>query len=254
LIGPTLPQPLELHIEGDPLSRPYILMTQHLMEQCGAQVDIQDRTIRVKPGRYRSSKFVIERDWSAAAFWMSFALLSRRANLLLKDLKPDSIQGDRAAISFFEQFGLASTFEPEGLRLSKAKPNNFPDSWNFRNHPDLVQPAAFAIAGIGRSFTFQGLDNLRLKETDRVQAVLNELNKIGVPAKAEGNQLTILGNALTPPTVPFESYEDHRMVMAVAPLSMLFPEMMIEGPMVVSKSYPGFWKQVEKFVDVRPLR
>ncbi|MEQ9187407.1 MAG: 3-phosphoshikimate 1-carboxyvinyltransferase [Cryomorphaceae bacterium] len=254
LIGPTLPQPLTLQIDGDPLSRPYIIMTQHLMERCGAQVDVQENRIVVKPGRYRSSAFVIERDWSAAAFWMSFGVLSNRTNLLLAGLTQRSIQGDIAAIDLFRNFGIECTFEERGLRLTKSKTVSETIEWNFRNHPDLVQPAVFALAGLKRKFSLHGLDNLRLKETDRIQAITTELRKIGIHASVDANSLHLVGGDLNAPNEHFESYEDHRMVMALAPLSMLFPEMLIEGPMVVAKSYPGFWKQVEKFVDVRPIR
>lgn len=254
LIGPTLPQPLVINIEGDPLSRPYIIMTQTLMQRCGAQVEFDQNKIIVKPGRYRSSNFVIERDWSAAAFWMSFGALANRTNLLLNQLQPESIQGDIAAIELFSKLGIKSTFEEGGLRLTKQKLDKADHEWNFRNHPDLVQPAIFAAAGLQKAFTLHGLDNLRLKETDRIAAIEKELSKMGVDARTEGFSMHL--NASTPaqPNDYFESYDDHRMVMSVAPLSLLFSEIRIENPMVVTKSYPGFWKQVEKFVDVRPIR
>jgi len=254
LIGPTLPQPLVLDIQGDPLSRPYLHMTQHLMQQCGAQVEVTGNRITVKPGRYRSSTFIIERDWSAAAFWMSFGLLARRTNLLLKGLTPQSIQGDLAAVELFEQLGLSCTFEDGGLRIQHKENPNPVGEWNFRNYPDLVQPAAFALAGLQRSFTLNGLDNLRLKETDRIAAIQQELERIGIKTTVDGHSLTLPGTAPTQPESPLLSYNDHRMVMSMTPLSMLFNEFVIEGPMVVAKSYPGFWKQVEKFVDVRPQR
>ena len=254
LIGPTLPQPLVINIEGDPLSRPYIIMTQTLMQRCGAQVEFKNNQIIVKPGRYRSGNFVIERDWSAAAFWMSFAALANRTNLLLKDLQPESIQGDIAAIELFSKLGIKSTFEDGGLRLSKQKISLEEDSWNFRNHPDLVQPAIFAFAGLQKAFTLHGLDNLRLKETDRIAAIENELQRMGVHPKIEGYSMSLTPQPLVSPESFFESYDDHRMVMSIAPISLLFDEIRIENPMVVAKSYPGFWKQVEMFIDVRPIR
>ncbi len=254
LIGPTLPQPLEINIEGDPLSRPYILMTQSLMEQCGAQVSIEGNCIRIMPGRYRSSTFTIERDWSAAAFWMSFGLLARKTDVLLKGLSDESLQGDRAAVELFEALGLACSFEEGGLRLRKPEQVPSTSSWNFRNHPDLVQPAAFALAGAGKAFKLDGLDNLRLKETDRIQAISQELSKFKCSVSTSGNSMELSGSPLHQPHEPLSAYDDHRMVMAMAPLSMCFSELIIENPMVVAKSYPGFWKQVEKFVDVRAMR
>lgn len=254
LIGPTLPQPLEIQIEGDPLSRPYILMTQSLMEQCGAQVTIENSTIKIMPGRYRSSNFTIERDWSAAAFWMAFGVLARKTDVLLKDLTPNTLQGDQSAMQLFQNLGLQCEFEEGGLRLKKAGKPTLGSGWNFRNTPDLVQPAAFAAAALGVSFKLEGLDNLRLKETDRIEAILSELKKFDGRAEVIDNCMKIEPRKLVSPTTSLSAYNDHRMVMAMAPLSMCFPSITIEDPMVVAKSYPGFWKQVEKFVDVRPLR
>jgi len=254
LIGPTLPQPLTINIEGDPLSRPYIIMTQTLMQRCGAQVEFNKNQIVVKPGRYRSSNFTIERDWSAAAFWMSFGALANKTNLLLKDLRPESMQGDISAIELFSKLGIKSTFEEGGLRITKQKISPDTESWNFRNHPDLVQPAIFAAAGLQKAFTLNGLDNLRLKETDRIAAIENELQRMGVSARTEGYSMTLQPKQPIQPSSYFESYDDHRMVMSIAPMSLLFEEIRIENPMVVAKSYPEFWKQVEKFVDVRPVR
>jgi len=138
--------------------------------------------------------------------------------------------------------------------LSKQKISLEKDSWNFRNHPDLVQPAIFASAGLQKAFTLHGLDNLRLKETDRIAAIENELQRMGVKAKTEGYSMSLTPQPLVSPESFFESYDDHRMVMSIAPMSLLFDEIRIENPMVVAKSYPGFWKQVEKFIDVRPIR
>jgi 3-phosphoshikimate 1-carboxyvinyltransferase len=254
LIAPTLPQALKIKINGDPLSRPYILMTQNLMTRCGAQVDIDENVITVHPGRYRSKEFTIERDWSSAAFWMSFAALSRKSDIILRGLTSDSIQGDKSAIELYERLGLKCTFTERGLRVEKNGEAQKVESWNFRNHPDLVPPAAFAAAGMKQDFTMSGLDNLRLKETDRIAALENELHKIGVKTSTDGPIMNMSPSEPHTPETYFESYDDHRMVMAVAPMSMLFSEFKIENPMAVAKSYPGFWNQVEKFVDVRPTR
>jgi 3-phosphoshikimate 1-carboxyvinyltransferase len=157
-------------------------------------------------------------------------------------------------MDLFQNMGIDCTFEENGLRLTKSNRQNKVSEWNFRNHPDLVQPAVFALAGLKKEFTLHGLDNLRLKETDRIEAMMTELKKMGIHGDVKEHSLHLASGSPTAPEEPFLSYEDHRMVMAVAPMSMLFPEIHIEGPMAVAKSYPGFWKQVEKFVDVRPHR
>ncbi|MDP4763495.1 MAG: hypothetical protein NWQ55_04730, partial [Salibacteraceae bacterium] len=254
LIGPTLPQSLIIEIEGDPLSRPYILMTQALMQSCGAQVEINEQRIEIMPGRYRSKDYEIEQDWSAAAFWMAFAVAGRKVDFTLLNLKPKSIQGDQSCVELFEALGVSCEYTEKGLRIRKGEAENNSVEWNLRDHPDLVQPASIAAA-IGKiNLTMHGLDNLRLKETDRINAVETELKKIGISATVNGHSMTINAGEMTNPNQYFEAYDDHRMVMAIAPLSLVFDEIIIENPLVVSKSYPSFWKEVEKFVDVRPMR
>lgn len=254
LIGPTLPQPLRIKITGNPLSRPYISMTQSLMRSCGAQVELDAHEIVVMPGRYRSPGVEVERDWSSAAFWMAFAALSNKTELTLKGLSPNSIQGDANALEVFAAFGIKGEFNETGLIIRKSATPSENIEWNFRNHPDLVQPAMVAAAGLAMKGRFDGLDNLRLKETDRIAALCEELANIGVKAQVHGNSILLNGDHPSSPENYFKSYDDHRMVMSVASLSMRFPEILIENPMTVAKSYPGFWKQVERFVDVRPTR
>jgi 3-phosphoshikimate 1-carboxyvinyltransferase len=254
LIAPSLPQALTIEIEGDPLSRPYILMTQALMISCGAQVSVDEHCVKIMPGRYRSKDYEIEQDWSAAAFWMTFTAAANKASLTLLNLKPFSIQGDQACIELFQHLGVKSEYTEKGLLLTKIETEQQSVEWNLRDHPDLVQPASVAAAIAKINLTMHGLDNLRLKETDRLQAVENELKKIGIIATVEGHSMTINGGEMSTPDTFFEAYEDHRMVMCLAPLSLIFDEIIIENPLVVSKSYPGFWKEVEKYVDVRPMR
>jgi 3-phosphoshikimate 1-carboxyvinyltransferase len=254
LIAPTLPRPLIIDIQGDPLSRPYISMTKSLMEACGAQVTFEKNSVVIQPGRYRSKSYLVEFDWSSAAFWMGFAALSRNAKLLLQGLNANSIQGDKAAIDVFSKIGIKSTFNEDGLLIERTKLTLNDPVWNFRNHPDLVQPAAIALAGLKIPFQLLGLDNLSLKESDRIAALQSELEKIGAETKSTDKTMQIIGSELKDSTDLefFDAHSDHRMVMSVAALSMLYPEIVIRDPMVVAKSYPAFWSQVEKFVDVRP--
>lgn len=254
LIGPTLPQGLEIDIKGDPLSRPYILMTKSLMESCGAQVSFDQNIIFIRAGRYRSKAFVVEKDWSASAFWMSMAVLSKKSNLTLRGLTENSIQGDQRAIELFRLFGLDCSFNPEGLLIQKELTKIHHHEWNFRNYPDLVQPAAITAAGLGISFMFHGLDNLRLKESDRIEDLQTELAKMGVRSSVKNHSLTLESGTLSAFDESLEVHGDHRLAMSLAALSMKFPELIIHDPMVVAKSYPNFWKEVEKFVDVRPGR
>ncbi|HAW18718.1 MAG TPA: 3-phosphoshikimate 1-carboxyvinyltransferase [Flavobacteriales bacterium] len=254
LIAPTLPQPLHIDIEGDPLSRPYIGMTKSLMESCGAQLSFEGNQIVVQPGRYRSKAYTVEQDWSSAAFWMSFATLARKVNFTLLGLTENSIQGDRAATAIFEKLGLKFQFNETGLGITKSEEIQDSTEWNFRNHPDLVQPAVISAGAQGLKFSFHGLDNLRLKESDRIFALQSELKKAGIESEVNDHTLTLVGNKPATECEEFDAHSDHRMVMSVAALSMIYPVIKIHDPMVVAKSYPEFWKEVEKFVDVRPNR
>ncbi|GAB4383608.1 MAG: 3-phosphoshikimate 1-carboxyvinyltransferase [Salibacteraceae bacterium] len=252
LIGPVLPTPLHIAIEGRPLSRPYIVMTSELMRKCGAQVEMYNNRITILPGRYRASEVTIEYDWSAVGFWLSFVSLSRNATLHFPGLTNSKLQGDSSVTAYFAELGVHCEMTETGMKAERIAAQTKHHSWNFRDHPDLVQAVAFACAGLGHSAELCGLDNLRLKETDRIAAIIKELGRIGVEASSEGHKLIYSAPKILEPTTDFETYGDHRMAMSVAPLSLVFPEIGIKNPMVTDKSYPGFWREVEKFIDVKP--
>jgi 3-phosphoshikimate 1-carboxyvinyltransferase len=174
---------------------------------------------------------------------------------LLEGLSENSIQGDIECIEVFNALGVESKFVDGGLKISKKSIDSQRDLINFRNHPDLVQPAAIAAAALGLDLKLAGLDNLRLKESDRIQALQMELAKAGFKTSVEDHTLHLIGSAKSSiKPEHFAAHGDHRMAMSLASLAMVIPEIVIHDPMVVSKSYPSFWNQVEKFVDVRPGR
>lgn len=253
LIAPTLSQGLIISLEGNVLSRPYILMTAKLMEQCGAVVKVDKTTISIEPTGYRPTQIHIETDWSAAAFWLEAGALARKASFVLPGLAPNSLQGDAEVTEIFGELGLQFHFSKTGLEVTKQ------EDWqpegiftrNLSNHPDLVQPTAISCVALGQEAVLTGLDNLRLKETDRLKALQLEVWKLGGSLQVEEHTIRIKPTPLHAPEIPLEAHDDHRMAMGLAPLAFRFREITIANPMVVKKSYPTFWNECSKFFNVR---
>lgn len=256
LIAPALPGGLILKLEGAVVSRPYIEMTLSLMRQFGVQHTWQDNTITVLPQQYKPAPFRVEADWSAASYYYAMAALAPEADLLLSGLFAGSLQGDAVLAEMMRHFGVETTFEGNAARLRKQPGAVVPSvfEWDFIECPDLAQTLAVACAGLGVRGVFSGLETLRIKETDRIAALRAELAKTGValrirpahsaPASA-GPSFVVEGSADLASLPVFDTYEDHRMAMAFAPLALYAP-IGIREPAVVDKSYPAFWKDLEK--------
>lgn len=254
MLAPTLPNGLELTLDGKIVSVPYIQMTLKLMEEFGVQHTWEDNKISITPQKYQGQDFVVEADWSAASYHFSLAILADEVDLQLNGLFEKSTQGDAAIVKIAEQFGIISTFNDKGIHLKKSgNASTQVFEYDFLECPDIAQTLAVICGGLGTMGLFTGLDTLSIKETDRIAALQNELQKVQVffsklPPKFSKNSDKIFhmteGKAVVEnPT--FETYEDHRMAMAFAPLAF-FGEIKIEKPMVVVKSYPGFWKDLEQ--------
>jgi len=256
LIGPYLPEGLELVPQGPLVSRPYLEMTLHLMRHFGAVVGWQGEAIVVAPGRYTPRLLVVEADWSAASYWYAMAAFSEDLDLTLKGLQEHSWQGDSVLATMMQRFDIQTFFGENEVRLKKMGAASRPlFEKDFLACPDLVQTLAVVCAGLGTTGVFSGLETLRIKETDRIGALKTELEKLGVsfsklPARfskkwPEKTFYSLEGKAdlLTLPR--FATYGDHRMAMAFATLAMLSP-VKIENPEVVSKSYPQFWEHLKK--------
>ncbi|NUQ25356.1 MAG: 3-phosphoshikimate 1-carboxyvinyltransferase [Saprospiraceae bacterium] len=256
MIAPTLPQGLELTLEGNLVSRPYILMTLRLMEYFGVQHTWKDRVIRVAPQSYVPRPFTVEADWSAASYYYAIAALSDSCDLHLEGLFANSVQGDSVIKDIMLDLGVGTTFTETGIRLQKLEiPTIDVLDWDFLDCPDIAQTLAVVCGATDRPGYFTGLETLHIKETDRVAALQAELSRIGViftklpPALAPNpnrDYYLVDGSLLDLSTTPlFHTYEDHRMAMAFAPLALLAP-IRIADPGVVEKSYPGFWQDLER--------
>ncbi|MCS6969026.1 MAG: 3-phosphoshikimate 1-carboxyvinyltransferase [Cytophagales bacterium] len=246
MVAPIIPNGLRLKLIGKVNSRPYIEMTLQLMQRFGVEAYWEENEIYVPQQSYRPAKYTVESDWSAASYWFSIAALSKQARICLQGLKPDSLQGDRVITDIMRPLGVTSKFTAEGLELTKSTTAECFE-WDFSHCPDLAQTVAVVGAAKGIPMKLIGLESLRIKETDRIAALQSELAALGVPTEENNNTLYIYPRGITPlqpPPRPIHTYQDHRMAMAFAPVSLLFP-LQIEHPQVVEKSYPHFWEDLE---------
>jgi 3-phosphoshikimate 1-carboxyvinyltransferase len=255
LIAPTLPNGLRLTLEGKIVSLPYIQMTLSLMSYFGVKHTWQDNTIIVEKQDYQARDITVEADWSAASYYYALAAFADELDLTLNGLFKDSLQGDAVAVEMGFHFGVDTEFTEGGIRLRRTN-NPLPElfEWDFVKCPDIAQTFAVICGGLGVQGLFTGLETLFIKETDRVQALKNELGKLNVafvklPArfaqKTQKQYFTVTGKAVFEKIPTFPTYEDHRMAMSFAPLAM-FDTIKIEDPKVVGKSYPQFWEDLKK--------
>ena len=247
MIAPTLEDGLELSLTGKIGSRPYVQMTLGLMERFGIEHRWDaSNVIHVASQSYRAGEYTIESDWSGASYWYSVVALADEATVKLRGLRQDSLQGDSVIVDIMNPLGVRTQFEDDGVVLTK-KESALTFTQDFSDCPDLAQTVAVVCAAKGISATLTGLESLRIKETDRIVALQNELSKIGATLEESDN----VGKVIPPPTgglasaATFATYEDHRMAMAFAPLIMNM-DVTIEDPDVVNKSYPRFWEDLAK--------
>jgi 3-phosphoshikimate 1-carboxyvinyltransferase len=251
MIAPTLENGLKLTLEGTIVSLPYIQMTLALMEYFGVKHEWSGNTIIVEKQEYKARDITVEADWSAASYYYALAAFADKLDLQLNGLFKDSLQGDSVAVEMGFHFGIDTAYREGGLHLTKSgNPITELFEWDFVKCPDIAQTFAVICAGMGVQGLFTGLETLFIKETDRVQALKNELAKVGasfvkLPArfaqKTHKQYFTVDGKAVFEKVPTFPTYEDHRMAMAFAPLAM-FDTIKIEDPAVVNKSYTQFWE------------
>jgi len=261
MIAPTLPKGLTIHLTGQIGSIPYIQMTLEQMKAFGVifEANWEKKYIKVAPQAYQATQYQIESDWSGASYWYSIVALSSYEDTAVEllGLKQHSLQGDSAIVQIMEKLGVKSTFTPEGVLLSKI-PHEQSFEWDFTNCPDLAQTVAVCVVAKGIEGSFTGIESLKIKETDRVLALQNELAKFGgemveVEEKHRYRvRRTNLGVDFIPEKVEIHTYDDHRMAMAFAPLAML-EEIIIQEPSVVVKSYPSFWEDLSKIIEISPV-
>ncbi|MFB9864061.1 3-phosphoshikimate 1-carboxyvinyltransferase [Rufibacter immobilis] len=246
MIGPLLPQGLELTLDGKISSEPYIRMTLAQMAYFGVQATFEGQQISVPRQEYVPKEYTVESDWSAASYWYSITSLAQEADLFLPALRQDSLQGDSVLPQLMAPFGVKTEFTPAGVRLTKQPVQEPLDRIDFYACPDLAQTVAALAAGLGVEVEMTGLESLRIKETDRIAALQFELVKVGAELREIAPDVFKVFLAKKPEDSPtIHTYEDHRMAMAFAPLAIKQP-LVIEEPKVVRKSYPRYWDELQK--------
>ena len=272
MIAPLMENGLEMKLVNKVNSRPYLDMTVSLMRRFGVAVLWRGAGIKILPQPYKApSSYVVEKDWSAASYWYELASLYREARIRLSGLKPESLQGDARVQAWFSQLGVLTEFDNDGCMLfSMPTRCEFFDE-DLSQYPDMAQTLAVTLALKGIPFRLRGLESLRIKETDRLAALVNEMDKLGFDLKIQGNDLLWRQKWVHPcqQTLRIDTYQDHRMAMAFAPVAaclgdsgranssdinaspylreqttIIDNQLIINNPDVISKSYPDFWQHL----------
>ncbi|MEJ1222568.1 3-phosphoshikimate 1-carboxyvinyltransferase [Sediminicola sp. 1XM1-17] len=249
LIAPSLENGLELELIGKITSVPYIKMTLSLLTQAGIANSFEGNTIRVQAKKeVPAMKMVVESDWSSASYFYSIvALCDLGTEITLSSYKKNSLQGDSVLAEIYTQFGVETTFEGHSVCLKKNReiPSGSSISLDLANAPDIAQTIAVTCFGLGMACHLEGLHTLKIKETDRLEALKAELTKLGASIGVTDKSLTLESSKDIKKDVAIDTYNDHRMAMAFAPLA-LKQSLWVNDAGVVSKSYPDFWNDLKK--------
>lgn len=245
LVAPVFPNGLEITLEKKPTSVPYIQMTRSLLNKIGVNCDFKSNKIKIPhtnsvPGK----KVKVESDWSSASYFYSIAALSGSAEISLGNFKKNSFQGDSILPEIYAKLGVETSFSDDKIHLKKLK-KELPASLNLHlsDMPDLAQTIAVTCLGLGMPCKLSGLHTLKIKETNRLEAMKNELEKFGAKVGLTNDSLNMEPAKKFPENSSVKTYDDHRMAMAFAPLAIKTP-LIIKNAEVVSKSYVGFWEEL----------
>ena len=250
MIAPVLEKGLTIIFTTSLSSKPYIDLTAKLMRDAGIESEMKENSIHIPHQPFEELTMPTGADWSAASYWFSMASLAKDAKLTLQKLNLDSFQGDKQIATWSNYFGISIEPNPHGLMLhsnhsDQTNQENQSQLFDFTHYPDLAQTVIVLCAARNITATFTGLQSLRIKETDRIAALQNELQKFKVKLEEVKEGLFQLSGTFHMSHQTIKTYNDHRMAMAFAPLALL-GKITIENPEVVEKSYPDFWKEMEK--------
>ncbi len=247
LIAPKLKNGLELILKGEITSVPYIKMTLSLLNEIGVKTSFVDNKIKVLPLITHNSQLItVESDWSSASYWYSIVALSDiGTQIKLSSYKKNSLQADAVLVDIYKAFGVTTTFNDHSIILLKATNCQLKTvDCDLRNSPDIAQTIAITCFGLGLECKLTGLHTLKIKETDRLLALKNELEKLGGNVHITENSLLLEPSTSINDNITVSTYNDHRMAMAFAPLAIK-RNLIIEDAMVISKSYPSFWEDLK---------
>lgn len=248
MVAPTMEKGLIIHLEGEVISVPYIKLTLKMMSEFGVKAQWEDKTIRVFPQEYIPTRYRVESDWSAASYWYEMVALADNAEVELTGLNKESGQGDSKVADLFLDLGVSTDFTANGVILKKTTRKAKKIFHNFVNEPDLAQTFVVTCCMMNIPFLFTGLQSLKIKETDRIEALKVEMKKLGYVIKdSENSILEWNGERCEAESDPvITTYHDHRMAMAFAPATIKIGSLKIDDPMVITKSYPAFWEDLKK--------
>jgi 3-phosphoshikimate 1-carboxyvinyltransferase len=251
MIAPKLKKGLCLKLTGEVISKPYIKMTLSMMKDFGIESRFSGNIIEVKPQAYRKTAYEIESDWSGASYWYEMMAISKSGEIRLKGLRKNSTQGDSLIAEYFKNYGINTEYTADGVTLTYDQSLTSADDTieiDFVEQPDMAQTFVVTSCALNRKFHFCGLRSLKIKETDRIAALTNELRKLGyVLSEPKDGELAWDGTrADTQANAAIDTYEDHRMALSFAPFSLTGASICVRNPQVVSKSYPDFWNDIAK--------
>jgi len=249
LIAPSLDDGLVIELDGKVTSRPYIDMTLSILNELGIYAKFTDNTIIIKSKKDKiiNAKYEVEADWSSASYFFSIVALSKNIELSFLNFRKDSFQGDINVCKYYELFGLETTFQNDKLIIKKRNNFDYPKKiiLDLKDNPDLAQTIIVTAYGLNIPTKITGLSTLKLKETDRLEALRNELTNLGASCIIDDESIEFFKSNKLNKNYIINTYDDHRMALAFAPLSVIFP-IEIQDPKVVSKSFPEFWNILEK--------
>ena len=245
MVGASLPNGIEIDLVGQITSVPYIEMTRSLLTQLGIESSFEGQQINIKPaGAINVSEMVVESDWSSASYYYSLVALCDKAKLKISSYKENSLQGDSVLAELYQKLGVETTFEANAVTLEKVeKPKPRRVEFDLANSPDIAQTIAVTCYGLGVGCDLYGLHTLKIKETDRLEALKAELTKLGAHISVTDKSLHLEGETNFQSEVTIKTYQDHRMAMAFAPFALRAP-ILFEDAEVVNKSYPDFWEDL----------
>ena len=247
MIAPYLYEGLKIKFIGNPVSLPYIEMTQKLMQKFGAYVELNEDGVHILNGKYQFHECTIESDWSSASYWYETVALADKAEIKINGLAKNSLQGDSVLVNIYEQLGVKTDFTTDGITISNTDKKVDSFSFDFEGCPDIVPAVMTTCAALGIKSVFKNIEHLAFKESNRIKALAKELKKIGSSLRKKKSDYILYPNTTKPHNnLVFNTHGDHRMAMCLAPLVLKYDIIEICSPSVVNKSYPEFWDELKK--------
>jgi len=247
LVAPTIENGLTLEITSKVLSKPYIAMTLGLMSKFGIKYSWENNLIKVEQQNYLAKNIKVENDWSSASFWYSFLALSKSGEIKIPNLNANSLQGDSVLSSIYLRLGIKTEFNEDSIVLFKTKNIAKEIELNLSNNPDLALPIIVTCCGLGIKAYLTGLESLKVKESNRLECIKQELRKFNISCEIDSSSIKIKENQkIVQPTYIIECHNDHRIAMSIAPLCMKVDSIKFDDKEVVNKSYPKFWEDFDR--------